>query len=82
MCDVMGAFHQLCILPCLRISKYLIVRLMYRIHTNFALQNFHGFFECNKDVHHHNTRRTNHFHFVSFSISRTNGQDTIQKVGL
>ena len=61
-CDVMGAFHQLRILPCLQINKYLIGHLMYRIHTNSILQKINGFFECNRDVHHHNTRQTNHFH--------------------
>ena len=35
---------------------------MYRIHTNSILQKINGFFECNRDVHHHNTRQTNHFH--------------------
>ena len=61
-CDVMGVFHQLRILPCLRINKYLIGRVMYRIHTNSILQKCNGFFECNRDVYHHNTRQTNHFH--------------------
>ena len=61
-CDVIGAFHQMRILPCLRINKYLICHLMYRMHTNSILQIFNGFFECNRDVHHHNTRQTNHFH--------------------
>ena len=60
--DVMNAFQQLRILPCILINKYLLGRLMYKIYTNSALQKFECFFEYNKDVHGYNTRQTNHYH--------------------
>ena len=60
--DVMNAFQQLRILPCILINKYLLGRLMYKIYTNSALQKLECFFECNKDVHGYNTRQTNHYH--------------------
>ena len=42
--------------------KYLIRLLMYGIDINSVLQKINGFFERNRDVHHHNTRQTNNFH--------------------
>ena len=58
-------FRKLNLLKCEDINKYLIGRLMFRIHNN-EMPIFHNFFTRNRDVHSHDTRQKDHFHIPPF----------------
>ena len=57
-------FKRLKILNCENINKYLLSRLMYRIHHGYITM-LDGYFIKNSNIHTHNTRHIDHYHVPS-----------------
>ena len=83
-------FQILNLLKCEHINKYLIGRLMFRIHSN-EMTIFSNCFTKNRDVHSHDTRQKDYFHIPPFKTKlrkaslRHNGAsiwNTILRIGI
>ena len=58
-------FWKINLIKCEDINKYLIGRLMFRIHNN-EMPIFRNCFTRNRDVHSHDTRQKDYFHIPPF----------------
>ena len=59
---------KLKLLKCEDINKYLISRLMFRVHHR-DITMLDGFFIKNSNIHNYNTRQTDHYHIPSFKTN-------------
>ena len=59
-------FSQMDMLKCGCINKYLVGRLMFRLHTRENQNSFNDFFIVNRDLHRHDTMQASHYHPPSF----------------
>ena len=61
-------YIKLKLLKCEDINKYLLSRLMYRIHHG-DITMLDGYFIKNSNIHNHNTRQSDHYHVPSFKTN-------------
>ena len=71
-------FDQFKCLKCIKINKYLIGRLMFKIHNDESHM-FKAFFIKNSEIHEHETRQKYHYHIPSFKTKL--GKNSLRYTG-